>query len=58
MAYLKDLRLEKAHQELRNSEYQSVTDIAYKWNFTHLGRFSQEYKRRYGELPSSTHKCT
>lgn len=58
MAYLKDLRLEKAHQELRNSEYQSVTDIAYKWGFTHLGRFSQEYKRRYGELPSSTHKCT
>ncbi|MBF7685419.1 AraC family transcriptional regulator [Acinetobacter sp. B10A] len=56
MTYLKELRLEQAYQELKKNEYLSVTDIAYKWGFTHLGRFSQEYKRRYGELPSSTHR--
>jgi AraC-like DNA-binding protein len=39
-----------------HNENLSVTDVAFKWGFTHLGRFSQEYKRRYGELPSSTRR--
>lgn len=56
MAYLKELRFEQAHLELINNEHASVTDVAFKWGFTHLGRFSQEYKRRYGRLPSSVHK--
>lgn len=58
MAYLRELRFEQAHLELMNNEHATVTDVAFKWGFTHLGRFSQEYKRRYGELPSSTRKIT
>lgn len=56
MAYLKELRFEQAHLELVNNEHSSITDVAFKWGFTHLGRFSQEYKRRYGRLPSSVRK--
>ncbi|MDO7925670.1 AraC family transcriptional regulator [Pseudomonas sp. KFB-139] len=55
MAYLRNLRLEHAHEELLNqSQDVSVTDIAFKWGFAHLGRFAQEYKKRYGQAPSTT----
>ena len=56
MSYLKELRFEQAHMELLQNEHVSVTDVAFKWGFSHLGRFSQEYKRRYGELPSCTRR--
>ncbi|MFF7705922.1 helix-turn-helix domain-containing protein [Pseudomonas sp. NPDC007930] len=56
MAYLRDLRLEQVHRELRENEQASVTDVAFKWGFAHLGRFAQEYKRRFGELPSATRR--
>lgn len=56
MTYLKNLRFEQAHLELQQNENLSITDVAFKWGFTHLGRFSQEYKQRYGELPSSTRR--
>ena len=50
MAYLRNLRLEQVHLELsRQQQGDSVTDIAFKWGFAHLGRFAQEYKRRFGE---------
>ncbi len=58
MSYLKELRFEQAHIELMRNEHISVTDVAFKWGFTHLGRFSQEYKRRYGELPSCTRRAS
>ena len=32
----------------------SVTDVATRWGFFHLGRFSQEYRLHYGERPSQT----
>lgn len=32
----------------------SVTDIALNFGFNHLGRFSEYYKRKFGELPSDT----
>ncbi|MNE03968.1 Regulatory protein PchR [compost metagenome] len=54
MAYLRNLRLEQVHQELIGQPQVSVTDIAFRWGFAHLGRFAQEYKRRYGCLPSET----
>ena len=31
-----------------------VTDVANDWGFWHLGRFSSDYKRMFGELPSDT----
>lgn len=54
MAYLREQRLERVHQELAQGAQGSVTDIAFKWGFAHLGRFAQEYKRRYGQSPSAT----
>ncbi len=54
MAFLRDVRMEHVHQELRNPGSNSVTDIALKWGFPHLGRFAQEYRKHYGELPSAT----
>ncbi|WP_300732852.1 AraC family transcriptional regulator [Pseudomonas sp.] len=55
MAYLRNLRLEQVHLELSTHSHDaSVTDIAFKWGFAHLGRFSQEYKKRFGEAPSTT----
>lgn len=53
MQYLKDLRFKNVHAELSKSG-QSITEVALKWGFTHLGRFSQEYKKRYGYTPSET----
>ncbi len=31
-----------------------ITDVANDWGFWHLGRFSSDYKRMFGELPSNT----
>ncbi|OSO26471.1 HTH-type transcriptional activator RhaS [Pseudomonas syringae pv. actinidiae] len=54
MAFLRHVRMERVHLELRNPGTDSVTDIAMKWGVAHLGRFSQEYRKHYGELPSAT----
>jgi transcriptional regulator GlxA family with amidase domain len=32
----------------------SVTDVATRWGFFHLGRFAQAYGQLYGERPSQT----
>jgi AraC-like DNA-binding protein len=32
----------------------TVAEVAYRWGFTHLGRFAHDYRSRYGELPSTT----
>jgi transcriptional regulator GlxA family with amidase domain len=32
----------------------SVTEVATRWGFSHLGRFSQIYKEKYGQSPSKT----
>ncbi|WP_445673139.1 helix-turn-helix transcriptional regulator [Pseudomonas inefficax] len=31
-----------------------VIDVASKWGFRHLSRFSYQYRRAFGELPSET----
>ncbi|MDF2467773.1 MAG: AraC family transcriptional regulator [Rhodococcus erythropolis] len=57
MAYVRKVRLEHVHDELRrnsgNPDFR-ITDIASKWGFFHLGRFAQQYKERFGESPSET----
>lgn len=58
MAYLKNIRFEQAYLDLQQNEHLSVTDVAFKWGFTHLGRFAQEYKQRYGELPSARRRIS
>lgn len=55
MQYLRNLRFEKARQELLNAQaLMSVTEIATRWGFGHLGRFAVEYRKRFGESPSET----
>lgn len=49
------LRLQRARDRLsRPDDAASVTDIAIDSGFLHLGRFSAQYRRTYGELPSET----
>jgi AraC-like DNA-binding protein len=57
MAYLKTVRLEKAHAALRSGDVEGssgVTQIALDAGFSHLGRFAHDYRTRFGELPSAT----
>lgn len=53
MTYLRQVRLERAHEDLRLARGH-VADIAYHWGFTNLGRFAKLYQARFGELPSAT----
>ena len=56
MAHLRALRLSRAHDELLAADPQrtSVTDIAMRWGFSHLGKFAVAYKQRFGESPRET----
>ena len=55
MQRLRSLRFDKAREALlRASGAASISAIALDWGFTHLGRFSVDYRRRYGESPSQT----
>jgi AraC-like DNA-binding protein len=56
MAYLREVRLRRAHQSLLESDPStaSVASIAYHWGFTNLGRFAAAHAARYDELPAAT----
>ena len=55
MEFLTELRLFEAWRRFRNAEpTDTVGSIALASGFTHLGRFSRSYRRRFGELPSET----
>ncbi|TCC44286.1 AraC family transcriptional regulator [Kribbella capetownensis] len=56
MAYLRQLRLAEVCTELLVGDPAklSVTAVAARWGFHHLGRFAAAYRERYGELPSTT----
>jgi transcriptional regulator GlxA family with amidase domain len=56
MAYLRQLRLARAHDELRAADPCSTTvaEVAHGWGFAHLGRFAAAYRARYGASPSQT----
>lgn len=58
MAYLRQVRLQRVRDDLQASGGgdATVTEVALRWGFTHLGRFASEYKRRFGESPSATLK--
>jgi AraC-like DNA-binding protein len=52
--YLKTVRLDGAHRELAAAHPSrcSVTTVALRHGFSHLGRFSVEFHERFGESPS------
>jgi AraC-like DNA-binding protein len=55
--YLRQLRLRRVHEDLTRGDpgrRPMVAEVAYRWGFTHLGRFAQDYRARYGESPSQT----
>ena len=55
MSILKQRRLDAARDELLNADAsESVTNIAHRWGFAHVGRFALDYGQRYGEKPSET----
>jgi AraC-like DNA-binding protein len=56
MTYLRELRLARVHDELSHSDpwQASVSEVACRWGFTHLGRFAGAYRARYGVTPSQT----
>jgi len=57
MRYLRDARFARAREALiRPEEGDNVTQIAMAWGFGHLGRFATEYRKRFGEAPSATHR--
>ncbi|MDM0114080.1 AraC family transcriptional regulator [Variovorax sp. J22R133] len=55
MAHVRAARLERARLDLLQAPPGTqVTDIALRWGFNHVGRFSTAYRKRYGELPIQT----
>jgi AraC-like DNA-binding protein len=55
-AYARQVRLERAHEELRcaDQDETTVAKVADKYGFLHLGRFAGMYRQRYGQTPSET----
>jgi transcriptional regulator GlxA family with amidase domain len=56
MEYVRDVRLRRAHEELRAADpfAASVADVARRWGFAHLGRFASAHEAKYGQKPLST----
>jgi AraC-like DNA-binding protein len=55
MEFLVEQRLQNARKNLlEKNQKASVLDISLESGFRHLGRFSQFYKKRFGERPSET----
>jgi AraC-like DNA-binding protein len=57
MSYLRRVRFERAHRDLRAGDPtlgDTVTSIAHRWGFTHLGRFATGYRQAYGHSPGET----
>jgi transcriptional regulator GlxA family with amidase domain len=55
-AYLREVRLARAHEDLRRMDHAatSVAEVAHRWGFLHLGRFAAHYRAKYGVSPSRT----
>jgi len=56
--YFVSRKLDMIRAALLNADgrKKSITELAMDYGFTHLGRFSAEYKARFSELPSETLK--
>ncbi|MEQ8349781.1 MAG: AraC family transcriptional regulator [Sneathiellaceae bacterium] len=55
MGFLRAARLDRAHRDLQSAAPgTTVTGVALRWGFAHLGRFAQVYRARYGCSPGRT----
>ncbi|KNX77763.1 AraC family transcriptional regulator, partial [Pseudomonas sp. 250J] len=54
--YIRQRKLERVQACLSDPScaVRSVTELALDYGFLHLGRFSESYRQRFGELPSAT----
>jgi transcriptional regulator GlxA family with amidase domain len=55
-AYLRSVRLDRAHAELRAADPYTTTvaRVAGRWGFLYLSRFAASYREKFGENPSAT----
>lgn len=55
-AFVNFIRLNRVRRDLRNTDpsEKSISDIANRWGFWHLGQFASDYRKHFGELPSET----
>ncbi|WP_211331681.1 helix-turn-helix transcriptional regulator [Frondihabitans australicus] len=53
LEYLRTVRLAQAHHELRAADPRTttVTDVAHRWGFSNVTRFSNLYRGTYAESP-------
>jgi AraC-like DNA-binding protein len=57
MRYLRNARFDWVQAALRDAPaHETVTGIAMRCGFGHMGRFSVEYRQRFGESPSATRR--
>jgi len=57
MAAVRRARLDRVRLDLLTAgPHESVTNVAMRWGFYHLGRFSGLYAAHFGELPSATRR--
>ena len=58
--FLRVLKLNIVHQELQKNdpEQNTVSKVAHKWGFRHMGRFSAYYRELFGVNPSQTLNST
>jgi AraC-like DNA-binding protein len=56
ITFLKHRRLDAIQRALQAADAKclSVTELAMRYGFAHLSRFASDYRKRFGELPSTT----
>jgi AraC-like DNA-binding protein len=55
--YLQATRLDGVRRELhRKGPSVTISDIANRWGFWHMGQFAADYRKQFGELPSETRR--
>jgi AraC-like DNA-binding protein len=57
MRFLRNLRMQRARDDLLREPSTPVSEVALRWGFSHLGRFAQAYRARFGEPPSQTRRA-
>jgi transcriptional regulator GlxA family with amidase domain len=54
LAYVRKARFERVRQELVAGTDETLTALAMRWGFEHMGRFAHGYRSLFGERPSDT----
>ncbi|MEA3419228.1 MAG: helix-turn-helix domain-containing protein [Campylobacterota bacterium] len=56
--FFRQLKLNHAYHDLKYADplHETVSRIAFKWGFMHMGRFTDYYTALFGENPSQTLK--